>query len=80
MFVTMTCDPGHVILSYTLPCIVSPKKRKEKKRNINNDLAILPSHDILGDNITNSHLLICDYRVIIDAIAASTLFASLLRV
>jgi len=53
------------------------KKRKEKKRNINNNLAILPSHDILGDNITNSHLLICDYRVII---AASTLSASLLRV
>jgi len=28
--------------------VVSPKrkrKRKEKKRNINNDLAILPSHD-----------------------------------
>jgi len=27
--------------------VVSPKekKRKEKKRNINNDLAVLPSHD-----------------------------------
>jgi len=25
--------------------VVSPKKRKEKKRNINNDLADLPSHD-----------------------------------
>ena len=32
-----------------LPCIVSPNKKrkeKEKKRIINNDLAILPSHDI----------------------------------
>jgi len=28
----------------TYPCVVSPKE-KEKKRNINNDLAILPSHD-----------------------------------
>jgi len=30
--------------------VISPKKkekRKEKKRNINNDLAILPSHDTL---------------------------------
>jgi len=27
-----------------LPCVVSPKE-KEKKRNINNNLAILPSHD-----------------------------------
>jgi len=27
--------------------VVSPKeKEKEKKRNINNDLAVLPSHDI----------------------------------
>ena len=26
----------------------SNKKRKEKKRNIDNDLAVLPSHDILG--------------------------------
>jgi len=26
------------------PCIVSPEKKK--KKNINNDLAILPSHDI----------------------------------
>jgi len=35
-------------LSRTSFCVVSPRKRKrkEKKRNINNDLAILPSHDI----------------------------------
>ena len=32
--------------STLLPCVVSPKE-KEKKRNINNDLAILPSHDTL---------------------------------
>jgi len=41
----MTYDLGHVILSCTLLCVVSPKKRKEKKRNINNNLAVLPSHD-----------------------------------
>ena len=31
-------------LSHTLSCIVSPGE-KEKKRNINNDLAVLPSHN-----------------------------------
>ena len=36
-----SCD---MTLSHTLSCVVSPKE-KEKKRNINNDLAILPSHD-----------------------------------
>jgi len=35
-----------VTLSYIPFCIVSPKKKK-KKRNINNNLAILPSHDII---------------------------------
>jgi len=37
-------------LSRTFFCVVSPRKgkRKEKKRNINNDLAVLPSHDIHG--------------------------------
>ena len=35
----MICDFGHVILSHTLPCIVSPKIYIY----INNDLAILPS-------------------------------------
>jgi len=28
------------------------KKKKEKKRNINNDLAVLPSYDILCDPIS----------------------------
>jgi len=38
---------SHVILSHTPPCSCKSKeKEKEKKRNINNDLAILPSHDI----------------------------------
>jgi len=43
----MTCDLGHVILSHTLySCVVSPKrKEKEKKGNINNNLAVLPSYD-----------------------------------
>jgi len=31
-------------LSCTLSCVVSPRE-KEKKININNDLAVLPSHD-----------------------------------
>jgi len=35
--------------------VVSPKKkkkkRKEKKRNINNDLAVLPSHDTLCNKL-----------------------------
>ena len=44
--VTVTYDTYDVILSHTPFCVVSPKeKEKEKKRNINNDLAILPSHD-----------------------------------
>ena len=35
-----------MILSHTPPCSCKSKeKEKEKKRNINNDLAILPSHD-----------------------------------
>jgi len=43
----MTCDLGHVILSHTLySCVVSPeRKEKEKKGNINNNLAVLPSYD-----------------------------------
>jgi len=37
---------SHVILSHAPPCSCKSKeKEKEKKRNINNDLAILPSHD-----------------------------------
>jgi len=35
-----------VILSHAPPCSCKSKeKEKEKKRNINNDLAVLPSHD-----------------------------------
>jgi len=38
-----------VTLSCTSFCVVSDKrKEKEKKRNIDNDLAVLPSHDILS--------------------------------
>jgi len=37
-----------MILSHTPPCSCKSKeKEKEKKRNINNDLAVLPSHDKL---------------------------------
>jgi len=29
-----------------LPCVVSPKRKKRKrKRKVNNDLAVLPSHN-----------------------------------
>jgi len=42
----VTLWQSHVILSHAPSCSCkSNKKRKEKKRNINNDLAILPSHD-----------------------------------
>jgi len=35
-----------VILSHAPPCSCKSKeKEKEKKKNINNDLAVLPSHD-----------------------------------
>ena len=35
-----------MILSHAPPCSCKSKeKEKEKKRNINNDLAVLPSHD-----------------------------------
>jgi len=44
IYVTLHCDIWH--FPTLLPCIVSPKE-KEKKRNINNNLVILPSHDIL---------------------------------
>jgi len=38
---------SHMILSHAPPCSCKSKeKEKEKKRNINNDLAVLPSHDI----------------------------------
>jgi len=40
----------HVTLSHTLSCVVSPRE-KEKKRNINNDLAVLPSHGTLTVHI-----------------------------
>jgi len=37
-----------MILSHTPPCSCKSKeKEKEKKRNINNNLAVLPSHDKL---------------------------------
>jgi len=43
---TWLCD---ITLSCTSLCVVSPKG-KEKKRNINNNLAILPSHDSSYNN------------------------------
>ena len=41
----MTCDVWSCdIFTILLSCIISPEKKK-KKKNINNDLAILPSYD-----------------------------------
>jgi len=42
-----------MILSHALPySCKSKEKEKEKKRNINNDLAVLPSHDIIPLDFT----------------------------
>ena len=44
----VTLWQSHVIVSHTPPCSCKSKeKEKEKKRNVNNDLAVLPSHDNL---------------------------------
>ena len=40
----MSCDTCDMTLSCTPSYIVSPKEKK-KKVNINNNLAVLPSHD-----------------------------------
>ena len=46
--VTVTCDTCDVTLSCTPFCVVSPReKKKKRKENINNDLVVLPSHDIV---------------------------------
>jgi len=37
-----------VILSHAPSCSCKKRKEKKRKRNINNDLAILPSHDSSG--------------------------------
>jgi len=66
--VTVTCDvticdhpshkivtlwQSHVILFHAPSCSCKKKKEKKRKRNINNDLAVLPSHDIeLFENIS----------------------------
>ena len=46
---TCDCDVWHLSCDtfHTPSCIVSPKEKENKKRNINNDLAILPSHNTL---------------------------------
>ena len=45
------CDTCDMTLSYTPSYVVSPK-RKKKKVNINNNLAILPSYNILSSRAT----------------------------
>ena len=51
-----------MILSHAPPCSCKSKekeKEKEKKRNINNDLAVLPSHDIhLKSSTCCSYILV----------------------
>jgi len=39
------CSHSHDTFPHSFLCSKS-KKKKKKKRNINNDLAVLPSHDI----------------------------------
>jgi len=46
-FLSYDCDTCDMTLSCTPSCVVSSKEKK-KKRNINNDLAILPSHNKSG--------------------------------
>jgi len=48
------CDTCDITLSHTLFYIVSPrwKKRKNKKKYINNNLAILPSYNKQSINVT----------------------------
>ena len=51
----VTLWQSHMILSHAPPCSCKSKeKEKEKKRNINNDLAILPSHDTAGESVAPS--------------------------
>jgi len=53
------CDCDYVILSHPPFYVVSPKekRKKKKKRNINNDLAVLPSHNMVAPSreTTNTH-------------------------
>ena len=53
-----------MILSHAPPCSCKSKeKEKEKKRNINNNLAVLPSHDNrIGDNSDIIYVVICYSR------------------
>jgi len=53
-----------VTLSHTPFCVVSPKEKEKKKKrkvNINNDLAILPSHDNQDQENRVSTELHCNY-------------------
>ena len=47
-FLSCDCDYVTLVMWYflALPSVQDKRKRKKKKRNINNDLAVLPSHDI----------------------------------
>ena len=59
-----------MILSHTPPCSCKSKeKEKEKKRNINNDLAVLPSHDKFS--IGFDYLLILLYKWLCPTITRS---------
>ena len=46
---------SHVILSHALSLCSKSRKEKKKKRNINNDLVVLPSYD---SNWEQCHLII----------------------
>ena len=60
-----TCDTCDITLSHTLSYIVSPKEKK-KKRNINNNLAVLPSYDTLCNLATSTRYSVFSLFQVID--------------
>jgi len=60
-----TCDTCDMTLSHTLSYIVSPKEKK-KKRNINNNLAVLPSYDTLCNLATSTRYSVFSLFQVID--------------
>jgi len=66
-----------------LHLVVVNKKRKEKKRNINNNLANLPSHDILFNwvsNICNILIYFSEWRLMRRAFLALAFISEALEV
>ena len=67
MFITVTCNLSYIILFYTFySCVVSLEKKK-RNININNNLAILPSYNIVY-MIYNCHKLYSTISLIIHSL------------